>query len=238
MAPRRLTYFASANHIAMLAIGEEPGTYEQAIESDDHTQWERAMNEEYDSLIKNRTWNLVDPPKDQKVIDNRWVFKLKQNPDGSIDRYKARLVVRGFTQEYGIDYQETFSPVVKFTSVRAILALAASKQMKLQQFDVKTAFLNGDLEEDVYMSQPIGFDDGSGRVCKLSKSLYGLKQASRCWNKKFTSFICKFNFVASESDSCVFVCNGKHGMMILAIYVDDGLIAAENEKAIFPVIEQ
>lgn len=145
--------------------------------------------------------------------------------------------MRGFTQEYGIDYQETFSPVVKFTSIRAILALAASKRMTLRQFDVKTAFLNGDLEENVYMKQPIGYDDGSGRVCKLIKSLYGLKQASRCWNKKFASFIIKFDFKASESAPCVFVCNGKRGMMVLAIYVDDGLIAAENEKDILPVID-
>lgn len=236
-AARRLTYLASANHIAMLAVREEPNTYEQAIQSDDHEQWEKAMDEEYDSLIQNCTWILVKPPNGQKVIDNRWVFKLKQNADGGIDRFKARLVVRGFTQEYGIDYHETFSPVVKFTSIRAILALAASKRMSLKQFDVKTAFLNGDLEEVVYMCQPIGYDDESGRVCKLSKSLYGLKQASRCWNKKFTSFMREFDFKASESDPCVFVYTGANGMMVLAIYVDDGLIAAENEEAIGPVIE-
>lgn len=238
-AAKRLTYLASANnqHFAMLAVHDEPGSYEQAMESINRKQWEQAMDEEYDSLIKNRTWNLVNPPSDQKVIDNRWVFKLKQRPDGSIDRYKARLVVRGFTQERGIDYQETFSPVVKFTSIRAILALAASRHMSLKQFDVKTAFLNGVLEETVYMSQPTGYDDNSGRVCKLDKSLYGLKQASRCWNKRFTDFIGRFKFKASESDPCVFVYNGADGLMILAIYVDDGLIAAENEKAISPVIE-
>lgn len=234
MAPRRLNFLASAEHVAMMAINDEPSTFEQAIKSDDHEQWEKAMDEEYDSLIENRTWK---PPDGQKVIDNRWVFKLKQNPDGSIDRYKARLVVRGFTQEYGIDYRETFSPVVRFTSVRAILALAASKRMKLKQFDVKTAFLNGELEEDVFMSQPIGYDDGSGKVCKLIKSLYGLKQASRCWNKKFTSFIGEFNFKALESDPCVFVCENKDGLMVLTIYVDDGLIAAEDGRAIGPVID-
>lgn len=176
-ATKRLTYFASGDHCAMLAISKEPKSYEQAIQSDDHEQWERAMNEEYDSLIKNRAWILVKTPVDQRVIDNRWIYKVKENPDGSINRYKARLVVRGFTQEYGIDYHETFSPVVKYTSIRMILALAAAKKMKLRQFDVKTAFLNGDLEENIYMSQPIGYDDKSGRVCKLSKSLYGLKQA-------------------------------------------------------------
>lgn len=221
----------------MLTVDEEPKSYEQAIKSGDHKQWKRAMNEEFDSLIKNQTWNLVNPPSDQKVIDNRWVYKLKQRPDGSVDRYKARLVVRGFTQEFGIDYQETFSPVVKFTSIRAIIALAASKNMKLKQFDVRAAFLNGVLEETVFMSQPTGYDDGSGRVCKLNRSLYGLKQASRCWNKRFTEFISKFEFKVCESDPCVFVRDGSEGLTILAICVDDGLIAAENEGAILPVIE-
>lgn len=235
---RRLTYDdASAYHVAMLAINEEPKTYEQAMKSDESKQWEQAMDDEFASLVKNQTWILVNPPDDQKVIDNRWVYKIKFRTDGSIERFKARLVVRGFTQEYGIDYRETFSPVVKFTSIRAILALAASKRMTLRQFDVKTAFLNGDLEEDVFMKQPIGYDDGSGRVCKLIKSLYGLKQASRCWNRKFTSFIRKFDFKTSESDPCVFVRNGKNGTMILAIYVDDGIIASEDEEAIFPVID-
>lgn len=143
--------------------------------------------------------------------------------------------MRGSTQEYGVDYQETFSPVVKFTSIRSILAMAASKKMKLKQFDVKTAFLNGDLEENVFMKQPIGYDDNS--VCKLVKRLYGLKQASRCWNKKFTTFIEKFDFRMCQSDPCVFVRSGEKNMMILAIYVDDGLIVADDENAFEPVIE-
>lgn len=142
----------STNHFAMTATGEEPRTYEQAIHAVDSDQWKHAMNEEYDSLIKNHTWALVKPPADQKVIDNRWIYKVKQNTDGSTERFKARLVVRGFTQEYGIDYQETFSPVVKFTSIRTILALAASRRMKLKHFDVKTAFLNGDLDDVVFIS--------------------------------------------------------------------------------------
>lgn len=195
------------------------------------------MKDEFDSLVKNRTWKLVDLPPGKKVIDNRWVFKVKLDTNGSIDRFKARLVVRGFTQEYGVDYGETFSPVVKFTSIRTILAIAAQEKLKLRQFDVKTAFLYGDLNEDVYMTQPIGYDDGSGKVCKLQKSLYGLKQASRCWNQKFTSFIKQFEFVPLKSDSCVFIHSKDDNKIILALYVDDGLMAASSEECMRPVIQ-
>lgn len=223
--------------VAFMATFDEPATYKEAIRSEEKRHWIGAMNEEFDSLVKNRTWNLVDLPAGKKLIDNRWVFKVKMNTDGSVDRYKARLVVRGFTQEYGIDYSETFIPVVKFTSIRMVLTIAAQENLKLRQFDVKTAFLYGELEEDVYMSQPIGYDDGIGKVCKLQKSLYGLKQASRCWNKKFTLFIKQFDFVVLSSDPCVFVHSKNENKIILAIYVDDGLMAASNEWCMKPVIE-
>lgn len=223
-------------NFAMVIFLDEPKTYNEAIHAAENKHWTHAMNEEYDALVKNRTWTLVKPPTGQKIIDNRWVFKVKQNTDGSIERYKARLVVRGFTQEYGIDYQETFSPVVKFTSIRSILALAAANKMKLKQFDIKTAFLNGNLEEDVYMKQPIGYSDGSGRVCKLSKSLYGLKQASRCWNKRFTNFIKDFGFTECQADPCVFVRRNKQSQTILAIYVDDGLIASNDDKEVQAIV--
>lgn len=195
------------------------------------------MNEEYESLIKNGTWQLVDPPKKDKIIDNKWVYKLKLNPDDTIERFKARLVVRGFTQSYGVNYKETFSPVVRPASVRAILAISAARKMKLFQFDVKTAFLYGELVEDVYMKQPVGYDDGSGKVCKLVKALYGLKQASRCWNTKFTSFIKRFDFTVCEAEPCVFTRKQNSELIILAIYVDDGLIASTNEECVKPVIE-
>lgn len=163
------------------------------------------MNDEFDSLVKNKTWILVDKPNNQKVIDNEWVFKIKRNPNGSIEKYKARLVVRGFTQQYGVDYKETFSPVMRFTSVRAILSIAASTKMKIIQFDVNTAFLNGELEEIVYMNQLIGFERDKTKVCKLQKSLYGLKQASRCWNKKFKGFIENHGFKTCNFDPCFFI---------------------------------
>lgn len=222
---------------ALLAVSNEPKTYEEAIKSKDSEKWLTAMQDEYDSLIENETWTLVEKPANQKLIDNRWVFKVKQNPDESIDRYKARLVGRGFTQEYGIDYSETFSPVVRFTSLRAILSIAASEGMHITQFDVKTAFLNGELNETVYMEQPIGFNDNSGRVCKLQKSLYGLKQASRCWNRKFKSFIEQFGFKASDSDPCVFVSHKDNETLILAIYVDDGVVVGNNKTSVEKVIK-
>lgn len=223
--------------MAWLSIDNEPTTYEQAVASADRKQWEHAMAEEIESLSKNETWKLVRRPESQKVIDNKWVFKVKKNPNGSIDRYKARLVVRGFHQQHGIDYQETFSPVVRYDSIRTILAIAAMERMDMQQFDVKTAFLYGELAERVYMHQPIGFEDGTNRVCQLRKSLYGLKQASRCWNHKFTSFIEEFGFTACTSDPCVFVKASGDDTTILAIYVDDGIIVGNKKRNIDRVIQ-
>lgn len=215
-----------------LASNDESKTYEEAIKSEEKVEWKKAMDEEYESLVKNNTWVLVDTPKNESVIDNRWVFKIKRKPDGTIERYKARLVVRGFTQCYGVNYYETFSPVVTFSSIRAILAISVARYMKLKQFDVKTAFLYGDLSEDVYMKQPIGYDDNSGNVCKLAKSLYGLKQSSRCWNAKFTEFIKGLGFKVCKADPCVFVSKQNGDVTILAIYVDDGLIAIQVSRAL------
>lgn len=215
----------------------EPQTYDEALNSPDKDHWISAMNDEFNSLIKNGTWILTELPKGEKAIDNRWVFKVKTNTDGSIDRYKARLVVKGYTQRYGVNYTETFSPVVRYSTVRSILAFAAINKMCLKQFDIKTAFLNGDLEETVFMKQPTGYSDGSNKVCKLVKSLYGLKQASRCWNKKFTKFLKEFKFVQSDADPCLFIRKQKGDMIVLAIYVDDGLLVGTNEMCFGPVIE-
>lgn len=213
---------------------EEPTTYDDAMKSSNKDEWYAAMKDELKSLEDNNTWRLVDAPKGKKIVDNKWVFKIKYRLDGSVERFKARLVARGFTQEYGIDYEEVFSPVVKFTSIRVVLSLVAMYKMAVQQFDVKTAFLYGDLDKDVYMHQPYGFNDGTGKVCHLNKSLYGLKQASRCWNRKFTDFIKKYKLIQLESDPCVFTNEDKS--IILALYVDDGLIAARSKDQITSVI--
>ena len=141
------------------------------------------MHSEYDALLRNETWHLVPPLPSQNVIDCKWVYKVKQKSDGTVDRYKARLVAKGFKQRYGLDYEDTFSPVVKAATIRLVLSLAVSKQWSIRQLDVQNAFLHGVLEEDVYMKHPPGFVDPMlpHYVCKLDKSLYGLKQAPRAW---------------------------------------------------------
>lgn len=218
------------NYCAFVADTEEPQGYHEAVNSNHKAQWKNAMDEEYNSLVDNDTWTLVDLPQEKSAISNKWVYKIKRNHEGDIERYKARLVVRGFTQKFGIDYQETFSPVAKFTSVRMILALSVSNDYHLIQFDIKTAFLYGHLDEEVFMEQPFGYSDGSNKVCKLNRSLYGLKQASRCWNKRFTEMLRKFNFKATDGDPCVFTGSIKDKKIVLAIYIDDGIIAAECKE--------
>ncbi len=149
---------------------------EKALKGEDAKKWEIAMQEEYDYLVINNTRSLVPLLKGRKPISCKWVFKIKHGVDGEVECYKARLVARGFTQTFGVDYNETFAPITNFVSIRCILALAAIEDMEIHQMDVKTAFLNGDLEEEIYMEQPEGFTQkGEHLVCKFHKPLYGLK---------------------------------------------------------------
>lgn len=139
------------------------------------------MQEEYDFLKAQGTWILVPPPTDRSIVGSKWVYKVKKNHDGSVSKYKARLVAQGFSQEYRVDYSDTFSPIVRHTTIRIILAVATMNHWDLKQLDIKNAFLHGDSQEEVYMKQPQGFIDSTypNHVCKLIKSLYGLKQAPR-----------------------------------------------------------
>lgn len=166
------------NPIAVLA-NAEPINHEEAINSDDAENWKTAMNEEMKSLQENNTYVLVEKPTDKKVIQNRWIFRYKTDSCLSKNLYKARLVIKDCSQKKGTDYFETFSPVVRFDTVRIVLSIAAREKLNLRQFDIKTAFLYGTINEEMYMRQPEGFEDGTTRVCKLLKSLYGLKQAPR-----------------------------------------------------------
>lgn len=179
------------------------------------------MYDEYKSLIDMKTWKLVEKPQNVRPLTCRWVLRQKEN-----GKYKARLVVRGFEQKEGIDYFEVFSPVARHMSIRLILSIAASENLNIVTFDVKSAFLHGHLDEVIYMYQPEGFDDKSGQVCLLKKSLYGLKQAPRSWNKKFSSFLESLNFTASDDDPCVYYNNDRS--IIITLHVDDGLMVGKN----------
>ena len=158
---------------------EEPKSIEEALSSEFAKEWKVAADSEYESLIENQTWDLVELPDGRKPIGCKWVFKVKHTSDGKVERFKARLVAKGYAQKYGIDYDETFSPVVRFSSIRALLAFAVQNDMLIHQMGVVTAFLNGELKEEIYMQQPDGYlQPGKEElVCKLKKSLYGLKQS-------------------------------------------------------------
>ena len=160
---------------------------------EDKGEWNKAMQEEMKSLKENHTYDLVKLPKGKRSLKNKWVYKLKTEEITSKPRYKARLIVKGSSQKKGVDFEEIFSPVVKMSSIRVVLGLAASLNLEVEQLDVKTAFLHGDLEEEIYMDQPQGFEvkGKEDLVCRLRKSLYGLKQAPRQWYKKFDSFMIK-----------------------------------------------
>ena len=208
----------------------DPISFEEVSLRSDRDYWCEAMNEEMRSLTKNDTWILEDLPQGRKAITCKWIYKSKLRPDGSLERRKARLVVRGFSQVEGVDYFETFAPVVRYETVRTVLAVAA-KNMELGQFDVKTAFLYGPLEEVIYMEQPHGYNDGSGRVCRLKKGLYGLRQAPRNWNGHFHEVIVSLGFCQSDCDPCVYWrSNGTDDWSILCLYVDDGLIACNRKE--------
>jgi len=168
------------------AISPIPKTYRSALAD---PNWRTAMEEEYAALLSSNTWDLVPRPFGANVVTGKWIFRQKFNADGSFDRYKARWVLRGFTQHPGVDYDETFSPVVKPATVRTVLSLALSQQWPIHQLDVKNAFLHGTLSETVYCCQPTGFIDTAlpDHVCRLNKSLYGLKQAPRPWYSRFAT---------------------------------------------------
>ena len=158
---------------------DEPRTLEEALASEHGEQWKAAADSEFKSLMDNETWDLVDLPDGREAISCRWVFKVKHTSDGKVERFKGRLVAKGYSQKHGIDYDETFSPVVRFPSIRVLLAYAVQNKMIVHQMDAVTAFLNGELEEEIYMRQPEGYvmPGKEHMVCKLKKSLYGLKQA-------------------------------------------------------------
>jgi len=212
---------------------DDPKSYKEAMQSLDRDKWQSAMEFEMESMKINKVWTLVEASKDIKSIGCKWVYKKKIGADGKVETYKARLVAKGYRQKEGIDYDETFSPVAMIKSIRILLAIAAYYDYEIWQMDVKTAFLNGELKEEVYMTQPEGFTSmfDINKVCKLQRSIYGLKQASRSWNIRFNNTIEKFNFVKCEEEPCVYKKVSGSTIIFLVLYVDDILLFGNDIPA-------
>ena len=215
---------------------EEPKSYAAAMRTRERKLWKQAAEEEMESHRKNRTWDLIDRPAKAKLVGCRWLFKLKPGIPGVEDeRYKGRLVAKGYSQTEEIDYNEIFSPVVKHVSIRLMLSIVENLNLELEQMDVKTDFLHGSLEERILMEQPEGFikPGTENKVCLLRKSLYGLKQSPRRWNHRFNCFMKDQLFKRCSKDLCVYMRDVQTDKAIyLLLYVDDMLIASENKKVI------
>ncbi|GJR30291.1 ribonuclease H-like domain-containing protein [Tanacetum coccineum] len=201
--------------------------------------WCNAMYDEYNALVKNGTWILVPRPSDVNLVRSMWLFKHKFHADGTLSRYKARLVANGSNQQHGVDFDETFSPVVKPATIRTVLSLAVSRQWPIHQLDVKNAFLNGDLSETVYMHQPPGFVDSRypNHVCLLQRSLYGLKQAPRAWFQRFAGYATRAGFSPSRCDSSLFIYTQGSQVAYLLIYVDDIILTASSPVLLQQIID-
>ncbi|OMO84630.1 Reverse transcriptase, RNA-dependent DNA polymerase [Corchorus capsularis] len=205
----------------------EPGSAIQAIKS---KHWKHAMLQELQALHENNTLTLVPPPSNRTIIGCKWVFRIKTNPDGTFSRYKARLVAKGFTQQAGLDYKETFSPVVKPVTVRLVLSIAVSNNWGLHQLDVNNAFLQGELTEEIYMQQPHLFHDKSfsKHVCKLNKAIYGLKQAPRAWYHALSTFLLAYGFKNSTADASLFIYHSDEIITYMLVYVDDIIVTGND----------
>jgi hypothetical protein len=210
-------------------LDQEPATYWQAKTSDEWPFWQKAIDEEINSLEKNRTWEIVPKKSNLRMLPCKWVFKLKKDADGTPVRYKARLVAKGFNQKEGVDFKETFAPVAKMTTVRILLSLACKYRWHVCQLDVKTAFLYGDLTEEIYLLPPQGYNVQPDQVLRLKKSLYGLKQSPRCWYLKLHSWLLNFGFSRCAAEHSVYVLTNGSDQVILTVYVDDILLFSSSE---------
>jgi len=187
------------------------------------------MQAEMQAIENNKTWDVADLPAKQKAIGLKWVFKVKKDPTGNIVKHKARLVAKGYAQRQGVDFDEVFAPVARIETVRVLLALAAQGGWEVHHMDVKSAFLNGDLTETVFVQQPPGFIVGNGdKVLKLRKALYGLKQAPRAWNSKLDKELVALGFVRSKLEHAVYKRSNKNSFLIVGVYVDDLIISGPN----------
>ncbi|CAI7786879.1 unnamed protein product, partial [Closterium sp. NIES-53] len=213
-------------------LPHEPASMEEALAGDDREAWLASREDEFQSHLENETWALTNLPPGKKALDCTWVLRVKTDAEGRLERRKTRLVIKGFQQREGIDFQEVFAPVAKAPTLRLLLAAAAVCGWKVEQLDVKTAFLYGVVDEEIYMKQPEGYDDGSGRVCRLNKAIYGLKQAPRCWYARLVEVLEALGFKVSGCDESLFMTEGEEEKVFLFVYVDDILLFSPSLERI------
>ncbi|GAB4814243.1 hypothetical protein N2152v2_001289 [Parachlorella kessleri] len=231
MITGRKRNLAGSAHSAVIM---EPATMEEALSCEEAELWQQAMDDEMASLLANDTWSLEQPPLGVKPIPVKWVYKVKRDATGRVERHKARLVAKGFHQREGIDYEEVFAPVSKYTTVRTLLAATAVQDLEMHQLDIKTAFLNGKLEEEVWIQQPPGYGTNDGKACHLHKTLYGLKQAPRAWHAKMKEELEKMGFQPSAADPALFIKRDTSTVYLLT-YVDDLLVITGDHSALFEI---
>jgi hypothetical protein len=218
-----------AGYMALMrkCIVTEPSSFQEAVQD---PAWVDAMVGEYDSIVKNSVWEIVQRPIDKSMVGSRWIYKVKQATDGGVVKYKARFMAWGFSQIEGIDYGETFAPVARYSSIRPILALSVQMGWRIHHMDVKTMFLNGIIEEEVYVEQPKGFEtfDRESHVCRLKRALYGLKQAPRAWYTRIDSYFIGLGFTKIEADANLYqiVVDGK--LLIIVLYVDNLILTGDE----------
>ena len=214
----------------------DPTSYKEAIQSKDREKWLEAMEEEHQAHIDNGTWELVPRPAGVNVIASRWVFKTKRDENGEIVKYKGRGVAKGCSQIEGVDFEARYAPTGKPTSIRTVLCVAGILDWELENMDVNTAFLNADVEEEIYMKQLEGFEvygpNGEELVCKLKKSIYGLRQAARNWHLTIDQWMKEYGFHAAEADTCVYVKREDQEVIVVIIWVDDLIIAGSCKSII------
>ncbi|CAI5972967.1 unnamed protein product [Closterium sp. NIES-64] len=217
---------------------EEPASMEEALAGPDRDKWLASRDAEYQSLLENGTWELVVLPEGKKAVQCKWVLRIKTDDKGQVTIYKSRLVAKGFMQKEKRDFNEIFAPTAKPPTLRVLLADAAVSGKFIIQMDISTAFLNGILEEEVFMTQPPGYEDGTGRVCKLKKSIYGLKQAPRCWYQKLAAVLEEMGFRTSSCDESLFLKGEGEKLVLFLVYVDDILLFSSSMKEIQKVQQQ
>jgi len=215
---------------AMSFVENVPNDYNELENRRDKNLWEEAINREIESITKVNTWKSVIKPKDVEILDTKWVYTYKPLEKDKLNQYKARLVVSGFAQKETFNYDELFSPVAKMSTIRTLLAIENQLKYNFVQLDVKAAFLHGNLKEDIYIYPPNGIECKNGCVFKLNKSLYGLRQSSKCWNSKFNEFLLSLNFQRSNNDYCLYF--KKDEVVYILIYVDDIILASPNLRYI------